>query len=103
MFSVLLHKAIESLALGIITGLLDGAGMWASTVLSGKTGGRAAPVIMGVSSFARLLFLGCIIIIIAQQRSLSLGWFIAGLLPITFGKFIIAAGALKKTWNTEPK
>ncbi|MDD5675517.1 MAG: hypothetical protein PHC61_15210 [Chitinivibrionales bacterium] len=103
MFSVLWHRAIESLALGIATGLVDSLGMWLSTRLAGKSSGRSAQLIMTFSSIGRLLFLGCIILIIAKQHTVSLSWFIAGLLPITLGKFIIVAGTLKKSWKTVPK
>ena len=97
MFSVLWHKAILSLGLGIGIGLLDSFGMSLSTKWAIKQGGKIAQIVMIFSSSLRLLILGCIIFIIFKHSSLSIGWFIAGLLPITIGKLVIAAGALKKS------
>jgi hypothetical protein len=96
MFSVLWHKAILSLGAGAAAGILDSLAMWGLTKLAFKTKGRSAQVIMALSSAGRILVLGFVIVVIIKLHILSPGWFIAGLLPITFGKFIITANALRK-------
>ena len=94
---------ILSLGAGILIGALDAFGMALSAKYTAKIKGRAVQAWTVFSSIFRLVLLGLIIIVVIKQHSLSPIWFIAGLLPVTLVKIIIAAGAMKKSWNTEQK